>query len=85
MACPSCDCTMQGLGYGIFHCPRCGTTLNADGSYSIPALVHRCRNFEDQVIGRKTDRYDEVWRRTGIAESINIPANRMIHSRSEDA
>ncbi len=71
MACPTCSHTMQGLGYLMFHCPRCGTVKNADGSFTTPALVIRCRDFEKQCIGKITQRHDQTWRRTGVAESIN--------------
>ena len=78
MNCPTCDHGMQAIGYcdggTVYHCPRCGT-ISHHGVY-VPALVERCRSFAYQVIGRITERADDVWRRTGIAESINLPKER---------
>ena len=74
MPCPTCDHTMEGLGYGIFQCRRCGTTKMND-SFFIPALVERCRRFEQSQI-ETFNSIDDRWRTLGVAESINIPANR---------
>lgn len=81
MACPTCDHTMEGIGYGFFHCPRCGTMRNGDGSLTVPALVERCREFAGNAItAAKVDRHEEwvlrQWHRLGIAESISTPENR---------
>lgn len=77
MACPTCDHMMQGVGYGIFHCQRCGTMINPGGSVTMPALVTRLREFERQWIGN--DEYPPLtkeWRTAGFAESINVPSAR---------
>lgn len=62
----------------MFHCPRCGTLVGAyaDGSATVPALVGRCRAFEWTITGRYAAHANE-WKSLGIAESINIPGNRM--------
>lgn len=44
MACSTCTHTMHGLGYGIFHCPRCGT-VKYDDTVIVPALVGRVKEF----------------------------------------
>lgn len=75
MPCPSCSHTLQGIGYGMYHCPRCGTLTNCpiDGAVSVPALVQRCRDFAPAL----TTYQVETWNRLGIAESINTPAERV--------
>lgn len=83
MSCPTCDHTMEGINSTvfenatIFHCPRCGTTKNRDGSCTVPKLVDRIRELESGYV--RPDEYPPLtsdWRRLGIAESINLPANR---------
>lgn len=75
---------MEGLGQNdradnIFLCPRCGTVKiddfgrHGDKVY-VPKLVERCRDFKavwtDDVVG------EMLWRKLGIAESINVPGDR---------
>lgn len=74
MSCPTCDHTMQGIGYGMSHCPRCGTLVgcHADGSVTVPALVGRCRKFGDTL----GPAWSALWHRLGIRESINKPEDR---------
>lgn len=67
---------MEGIGYGMFHCPRCGTLLNCpvDGAVNVPALVERLRDFIDTAeMGPVAEM---LWNKLGIAESINTPENR---------
>lgn len=82
-------CGQNDRGDNFFHCPRCGTLkIDAFGQHGdklyVPKLVERCREFratrhpsfkaEVGIFG------DPVlvaeWERIGIAESINVPANR---------
>ena len=72
MPCPTCDHTMEGIGYGMFHCPRCGTMTNcpAKGNVNVPALVGRCLSFKAAGL---TDAQKLIWHQLGIAESINLP------------
>jgi len=81
MSCPTCDHTMQGIGYGMFHCPRCGTLTNCptDGHVSVPALVERCRAFggglvrepRDVHTGKEVfDGLKRMWHALGIVEAI---------------
>lgn len=74
MACPTCDHTLEGIGYRMFHCPRCGTLVGSPvaGAVHVPALVRRCREFK--VYAGATA--EPNWNRLGIAESINLPGNR---------
>ncbi len=84
MSCPTCDHTMEGLGYCdggmIFHCERCGTVTHAVATslgpnrVYVPRLVDRCRRYEDMMRSERADAYQ--WRRIGIAESINVPGKR---------
>jgi tRNA(Ile2) C34 agmatinyltransferase TiaS len=77
MSCPTCSHTMQGVGYGVFHCPRCGTMKGPIGEVVTPALVERCREYERGALDMDTDPVAvSEWERLGIAESINTPANR---------
>lgn len=77
MACPSCDHTMQGLGHGAMWCPRCGTTKTEAGTFYTPALVSRCRSFAESLFGLGASHWARhEWKKLGIAESINLSANR---------
>jgi hypothetical protein len=63
---------------GTFWCPRCGT-LKVDGqngTVAVPALVERCRKFDNLLILGPLDAILADWTRFGIAEAINTPANR---------
>jgi hypothetical protein len=75
MSCPTCGHTMQGIGYGMFHCPRCGTVQSAEGTVTVPALVERCRKLPDQMRFMPLA-FSEAWYRLGIEEAINTPENR---------
>jgi hypothetical protein len=72
MSCPTCDHTLEGIGHGMFHCPRCGTLINcpADGAIHVPALVARCRMFEPRLQDLCKS-IVESWCRLGIEESIH--------------
>lgn len=72
MACPTCSHTMQGLGYGIFHCPRCGT-MKGEDAVTVPALVARCKIFKENAEdGRGLSPFSEhLWHKLGIDESIS--------------
>jgi ribosomal protein L37AE/L43A len=72
MACPTCDHTMEGIGYGMFQCPRCGTVLSANGSVTVSALVMRCRKLAEESAQGEWN----VLKRLGILEAIYIPENR---------
>lgn len=85
-ACPTCDHTMQSLGYcdggTVWHCPRCGTVKHHDQfageappKIYVPALVARCRQLPDAMRFMPLA-FEEAWHRLGIAESINTPENR---------
>ncbi len=89
MACPTCDHTMmkvgEAMGESLFWCARCGTIktqtrLSPDGKDEVaaPVLVGRCRQFEEEVVGRECSAKTvaDVWRRRGVQESINTPENR---------
>lgn len=85
MSCPTCDHTLEGIGYGMFHCPRCGTLKgcpNADAVF-VPALVERCRNFmthmtdeEGPLTAGQRLTFRQEWHRLGVNESTNTPENR---------
>jgi len=77
--CPCCSHTLNGIGYGMWHCPRCGTLAGcyADGSVTIPAIVERCRKFERGLFGIMVEELTvssvrQEWKSYGIAESINL-------------
>lgn len=79
---------MQRLGCqysecrGTFWCPRCGSLLikfdaPAGGEdVARPALVERCREFEDKSIAVDSATYYEDWRQMGLAEAIRLPGER---------
>lgn len=69
MPCPTCDHTMHQVKTGTFWCPRCGTMKSGD-DIGIPRVVQRCRSYAI------TNPPPSVWRRLGIAESINLPDKR---------
>lgn len=78
MSCPTCEHTLQFVGGGNFHCPRCGTITSRDlhgGQHvTVPALVARCREFADHI--EDSWAIEETWRRLGIAEAIAPPEER---------
>lgn len=87
MACPTCDHTMHNIGtnrsHQVFWCPRCGTIRDRNPhstdevrETAVPMLVQRCRDYHDEAFGCVTTRHVDLWRRCGIAESINLPTNR---------
>jgi hypothetical protein len=91
MPCPTCGHTTHSLGVlqGRAHywCPRCGTLrshcgYDADSNPiyddGTPKLVERCRQFEKATdgLGRMAMTWHQTWARLGIAESINVPADR---------
>lgn len=85
MACPTCDHTMQSVGFaeGRHHywCPRCGTLRStAPGGFDAdeaPKLVGRCREFEkDYVVPCGSGMTEREWIASGIRESINKPEDR---------
>ena len=84
MPCPTCDHTMQPAardenGVTVHWCPRCGTlrltTPRGHVNDEPPKLVARCREFEKQTADLDPPILGD-WRRLGIAESINPPADR---------
>jgi hypothetical protein len=81
MPCPTCDATMTPMGCKVtdrtfFWCPRCGTMKTCeDGPAVMPDLVHRCREFESVRLVVAAGDF-RSWYRLGIAEAINVPANR---------
>jgi hypothetical protein len=73
---------MEGLGGGVFWCPRCGTLRSLSVTNlptdTTPKLVERCRELEATVTA-SAEAYPAVardWLRLGVAESINLPKNR---------
>ncbi len=82
MACPTCDHTMHSINaadtkaaFPIFWCPRCGTVKISEEHNYPPMLVERCRAFEKDIPGNVISEM-AVWKRLGIAESINTPSER---------
>lgn len=74
MPCVTCGHTMEGIGHGMFHCPRCGTLINRVSDYaSVPALVGRCLSFKAAGL---TDAQNLTWRQLGIEEATKMPAHR---------
>ena len=79
---------MQGLGTTgslapIYWCPRCGTVRIGSDPLSLrdeytPALVERCRKFEEEQVTdfKIPPEVLEAWQCVGIAEAINRPTNR---------
>lgn len=84
MSCPTCDHTMQLTHQyqesGYYWCPRCGTLAVKVGTNiaerGVPLLVERCREYYAEAVSKITTRHADVWRRRGIAESINKPEDR---------
>ena len=78
MACPSCQHTMQGLGEGIFWCPRCGS-IRYQGLVSVPCLVHRVRELHDAMKAAVGFSAWDIskWNELGLLESIDLPGNRL--------
>lgn len=88
MSCPTCDHTLQCVGQFISSkvchwCPRCGTLQLRDELPARPCLVDRCRGLIDEVMATSGPEWEELlgrlgdlWHRTGIRESINVPAER---------
>lgn len=86
MSCPTCDHTMAMIvnspPHSFHHCPRCGTVKHNTHGHSafsvaavyVPTLVERCRKFATTQIGCGDNA--ALWNRLGIAESINLPADR---------
>jgi hypothetical protein len=81
MACPTCSHTIQGCGYGIFHCPRCGTMKIHDAVY-VPALVARAKAFfAESENGRGLSPASlHLWNTLGIPESITPESQRRTNS-----
>ncbi len=77
MSCPTCSHTMHAMGCKVtdknfYWCPRCGTMLVCEGGEAVaPALVHRCREFENTASIRITG----LWTRLGIAEAIRVDSS----------
>lgn len=86
MACSNCDHTMQKLDVPdrrLFWCPRCGTVKNEGtlgDDFWTPALVVRCREFEEALANPATGAVGAnlrlLWHTEGIDESINPPGQR---------
>lgn len=82
MPCPTCDHTVQGIGFGMFWCPRCGTLIwhtGAGKAVDVPKLVERCRKLEAAHVGASPGvglNLTLDWHRLGLAESINKPEDR---------
>ena len=84
MACPTCDHTMSHLGETVdgpyrrvfWWCPRCGTirTDSAGAFDDVPKLVNSCREFAANMKDYHATMLE--YRRVGITESINVPAER---------
>lgn len=74
MPCPTCDATMELIGLGIFHCPRCGTVLNAGllGAVVVPKLVGRCQQFQREM-GEANAGLKAAWAILGIREAVSRP------------
>jgi hypothetical protein len=68
---------MQSTGRQLFWCPRCGTLRDELASSNhIPKLVERCRRFDELVGATVSGQSKHHWHTLGIAESINLPADR---------
>jgi tRNA(Ile2) C34 agmatinyltransferase TiaS len=83
VSCPTCDHTLSGIGYGVFHCHRCGTLVNhpVDGCVYVPAVVQRCRKFRVSLRSMakgSTVAHDLVsdWRQLGLDEATERPEGR---------
>jgi DNA-directed RNA polymerase subunit RPC12/RpoP len=88
MACATCGHTMQLVqqdtdGRPTHWCPQCGSLTVGAGMPAVPRLVERCREFQLQMsVGTGLgSQYASkplwaLWRRLGIAESIDKPADR---------
>ena len=90
MSCPNCDGTMECVvnietdNYKLYQCPRCGTSKDGKGKYYTPKLIKKLRQFESWLIDYTKDaEYDEThkilekYQLLGIAESINLPKDRL--------
>lgn len=75
MSCPTCGHTLQAIGDGMRHCPRCGT-LTLDTEAYVPALVDRCRRFENHFRADEDALLMQAWRVLGVEESIARPQER---------
>lgn len=81
MSCPTCDHTMHQMGcrstdLPFFWCPRCGTIKTCDATVGVPVLIDRCRKFGESLIGECAE-HTFQWKQLGIAESINVPTERL--------
>lgn len=79
MACPTCDHTLEGVGNGVFHCPRCGTMVTrglGELVATVPKLVTRCREFGRTMSADEDAMLLTLWVGLGIDESIYLPAER---------
>jgi hypothetical protein len=76
MSCPTCDHTLDGIGHGMFHCPRCGTLVSHPRLLLVvPSLISRCRRFSHECLAQVPLLHDR-WKSIGIAESIDVPEAR---------
>ena len=89
MACPTCGHEMKLLAETqlskVYYCFRCGTVqrhllgIVEQIDAHVPALVGRCREFQDQLdfhFDSWGPEAEGVWKHLGIHEAINLPANR---------
>ncbi len=70
-SCPTCGHAMQPLLLSTFWCPRCGTTIRPNDTFTVPALVYRCR-----ALPEKLPDVAETLDLLGITESIHPPVER---------
>lgn len=88
MPCPTCDHAMKHIGHNrshsVYWCPGCGT-IKDDNPHSddavreaaAPKLVSQCREYASHFCKENIAQYyRNTWNRLGIAESINLPADR---------
>ena len=74
---------MQGIGYGNFWCPRCGSILMAEGNTSAPMLVKRVNDLRSEASDGYDDRGQDSliipirkWNALGISECLGLPERR---------
>ncbi len=74
-SCPTCAHAMQPLLLSTFWCPRCGTTIRPNDTFTVPALVYRCRSLQVKLADVTPD-VAETLDLLGITESIHPSVER---------
>lgn len=94
--CPTCThtlaklCSVGDATYSM--CERCGTLRvriagATEAVVYVPKLVERCRKYAASVLSSNimpSEIRTSEWVRLGIAESINVPTDRLQHEQPRE-